>query len=49
MESGILSFEGTECVPGSDFTYSFTLSREVQSARTSDEIGKLFNRLYNKT
>ena len=41
VESGILSLGGTEYVPGTDLPRTFTQSREVQSAQTSDEIGKV--------
>ena len=41
MESGILPPKEGECLPGTDLPCTFIQSREVQSARTSDEIGKL--------
>ena len=49
VESGVIVFKGAEFVPGTDFSSTFFQSREVQSAQTSDEIGQLKNRLYNKT
>ena len=41
MEPGILRLTTAVRVTGTDLPHTFIQSREVQSARTSDEIGKL--------
>lgn len=41
MESGILLLKRAVFLPGTDLPQTFIQSREIQSAQTSDEIGKL--------